>query len=154
MSIRKLLRFIAMPFNRSDTDHFYDNLVNPIVDEADIAIVRVDRHPHNDDIDDKIIEQIEQCDFMIADLTYARPSVYFEAGYAQRHVPVIYSARRDHIGKQASTTDPNGNQIVHFDLQMRNTIGWLDGADTEARIAGRTFANCDWTDRRSAAAGI
>lgn len=63
MTIRKLRCFIAIPFNRSDTDDFYDNLVKPIVDEADSAIVRVDRHPNNDDIDDKIIEQIEQYNF-------------------------------------------------------------------------------------------
>jgi hypothetical protein len=32
-----------------------------------------------------------------ADLRYARPSVYFEAGYAERSVPVIYTVRRDHF---------------------------------------------------------
>jgi nucleoside 2-deoxyribosyltransferase len=46
-----------------------------------IEPLRVDQIEHNDDIDDKIIELIKKCDFCIADLTYARPSVYYEAGY-------------------------------------------------------------------------
>jgi hypothetical protein len=64
---------------------------------------------------------------VLADLTYARPSVYFEAGYAQRVVPVIYIARRDHFKEKLA--DPNGNLRVHFDLQMRNIIPWSSGSD-------------------------
>jgi hypothetical protein len=62
-----------------------------------------------------------------ADLTYSRPSVYFEAGYAQRVVPVIYTVRRDHFKFKAD--DPNGNLKVHFDLQMRNIIDWSSASD-------------------------
>src|SRR5215472_9716952 len=52
------------------------------------------RLEHNDDIDKRIMKEIKACDFAIADLTYARPSVYFEAGFAQRSVPV--TSRKDH----------------------------------------------------------
>jgi hypothetical protein len=65
--------------------------------------------------------------FAIADLTYARPSVYFEAGYAQRQVPVIYIARKDHFTPRLA--DEFGNYKVHFDLQMKNIIPWSNASD-------------------------
>lgn len=64
---------------------------------------------------------------VIADLTYARPSVYFEAGYAQRAIPVIFTARSDHFREHDN--DPNGNRHVHFDLKMRNIIAWSSPND-------------------------
>jgi hypothetical protein len=92
---------------------------------------------HNDDIDDRIITEISQADFLIAVLTYARPSVYFEAGYAQRAIPVIYTARADHFS--ASPDDHYGNLRVHFDLQMKNIIAWNPKASSafRGRLAAR-----------------
>jgi nucleoside 2-deoxyribosyltransferase len=87
-----------------------------------VATRRVDRIEHNDDIDDRIIAEIEKADLVITDLTYARPSVYFEAGYAQRAIPVVYTVRGDHF--RARDADPHGNRQVHFDLKMRNIIAW------------------------------
>jgi nucleoside 2-deoxyribosyltransferase len=112
--------FIAMAFDRGDTDKVYDKGILPVLKELGIEPIRVDRVEHNGDIDDTIISGIVNCDFMIADLTYARPSVYFEAGYAQRVVPVIYTTRSDHFRGKSDDTR------VHFDLLMRNMIGWKD----------------------------
>jgi hypothetical protein len=70
------------------------------------------------------IDEIEKAHFLLADLTYARPSVYFEAGYGQRSVSVIYTARVDHF--RARDGDPSGNLRVHFDLQMKNIITWTE----------------------------
>ena len=78
----------------------------------------VDRIEHNDNIDTRIISQTEAADLVIADLTYARPSVYFEAGYAQRAIPVIFTARSDHFTERDN--DPNGNRHVHFDQDAQH----------------------------------
>jgi hypothetical protein len=58
---------------------------------------------------------------------YARPSVYFEAGFAQRKVPVIYTSRQDHLKPQAD--DEFGNLRVHFDPLMRNIVPWSSSTD-------------------------
>jgi hypothetical protein len=116
-----------MAIGREETDAVYDGLIAPTLRNKDVRPVRVDRIEHNEDIDDKIISEIETCDFMIADLTFARPSVYFEAGYAQRQVPVIYTARKDHLSGKAD--DQFGNFRVHFDLQMKNIIPWSSPKD-------------------------
>jgi len=99
---------------------------------------RVDRIEHNDDIDNRIIAEITEADFVLADLTYARPSVYWEAGYAQRSIPVIYTVRKDHLDRQ--TEDPCGHLQVHFDLRMRNIITWSTARDPTflKRLRART----------------
>ena len=121
-SSRPVRCFVAMAFDHNDTDSIFQQMKHTL-GEIGVSLRRVDRIEHNDDIDDRIILEIGQADFVIADLTYARPSVYFEAGYAQgRPVPVVYTARKDHFHPRSD--DSNGNLRVHFDLQMRNIIVW------------------------------
>ena len=119
--------FIAMAFGREDADKVYDGLICSVLKERGITPVRVDRLEHNENIDDKMMEGLREADFVIADLTYARPSVYFEAGYAERQVPVIYTVRRDHLAPRHG--DEFGNFRIHFDLLMRNVIDWTDPGD-------------------------
>jgi len=115
--------FVACALGKEDVDEIYDKAIEPVVIELGIKACRVDRIEHNDDIDDKIIELIQTCDVCIADLTYARPSVYFEAGYFQGlNKPVVFTVRKDHF--RPNEKDVHGIQIIHFDLQMRNIIGW------------------------------
>lgn len=120
--------FVAMAVGRTDTDRIYDDHILPTLRAAGIKAVFMGRLEHNDDIDKRIIREIQACDFAIADLTYARPSVYFEAGYAQRKVPVIYTAQADHL--RARHDDEFGNFRVHFDLLMRNIIPWSSPKDS------------------------
>jgi nucleoside 2-deoxyribosyltransferase len=118
-----------MRFGQVQTDKVYNRLIKPTVKRLKIALIRIDRVEHNDNIDQRIIRELELCDLAIADLTFARPSVYFEAGYAQRKVPVIYTSRRDHLKPHDS--DRYGNFSVHFDLQMKNIIAWRSEKDVE-----------------------
>ena len=105
--------FIASAFGHDDVDAIYDRCVIPILRKLSVTPLRVDRVEHNEDIDNKIFELLDSADFAIADLTYARPSVYYEAGYATgKSKPVIYIAKRDHF--KAHNDDPIirlGNQI-------------------------------------------
>lgn len=116
-----------MAFEHDDTDSIFEQMKRTL-GEVGVSLRRVDRIEHNDDIDDRMILEIKQADFVIADLTYARPSVYFEAGYAQgRPVPVVYTARKDHFRQRGD--DSYENFRVHFDLQMRNIIAWARPGD-------------------------
>jgi hypothetical protein len=125
MSIkRKPICFIAMAFGYDDTDKFFIKLVLPVLKRNNITPIIINRHQSNDDLNIQIIEQLKNADFCITDLTYARPSVYFEAGFAQREVPVIYTVRKDHLDKG----QPDDSR-VHFDLQMKPLITWKDQND-------------------------
>ena len=133
--VRDLRAFIACAFDTEDVDAIYDDAILQVLEDANIEPLRVDRTEHNDDIDDKIVALMEQCDFAIADLTYARPSVYYEAGFVSgRNKPVIYTVRSDHL----TPSDEFGNLKVHFDLQMKNIIKWAGPSATfTRRLASR-----------------
>ena len=129
--------FIASAFDHDDVDAIYDLAIRPILKALKIRPTRVDRVEHNDDIDDRIFTLIDQSQFCIADLTFARPSVYYEAGYAfGSGKSVIYIARHDHF--RARNDDPPGNLRVHFDLQMKNIVAWVEPNEAfKKRLRGR-----------------
>ena len=125
--------FVALAFDREDTDTVYDRLIAPVVRRVGMTPVRIDRKEHNRNINEVIVDELKSADLVIADLTYARPSVYFEAGFAERVAPVIYAVRSDHF--RPLPDDKDGNLRVHFDLSMRNIIGW--SSESDRRFAGR-----------------
>ncbi len=139
--------FIAMAFNREDTDSLYDNLILPVLKKNGIKPVIINRRQSNQDINNQIIDQLEKCDFCISDLTYARQSVYYEAGFAERYVPVIYTVRKDHL----NDGQPE-NLRVHFDLQMKPLITWDTPKDSnftsqlERRLRGTVLR--DWSRKQ------
>jgi nucleoside 2-deoxyribosyltransferase len=119
----KLRVFVAMRIGEPETDKLYRKAIRPAVRACGLTPIRIDAIDYNDDIDDRIIDEIGKAGVLIADLTFARPSVYFEGGYAAGlGKPVIYTARRDHF--RDKDDDPLGNLRVHFDLQMKNIIDW------------------------------
>jgi nucleoside 2-deoxyribosyltransferase len=84
---------------------------------------------HNEQIDARIIADLKQCRFVIADVTGARTGVYFEAGYALGlGRPVIWTCRRD------SAKD------MHFDTRQYNHILWDSEADLGEQLYYRIVA--------------
>ena len=116
--------FVASAFDRPDVDAFYLKVIRSSLKALNIQPMVVNRIEHNQNIDLKIVELIGKADLMIVDLTYARPSVYYEAGFGERMTPVIYTARHDHF--RQTDNDPNGNLCVHFDLTKKNIISWKE----------------------------
>jgi len=129
--------FFASAVGKDDVDAIYDHCVLPVLKKLSVQALRVDRLEHNEDIDNKIFEFLGKADFVIADLTYARPSVYYEGGYATgKDKPVVYIVRHDHF--RARDNDPQDFLRVHFDLQMKNIISWSEADDAfSQRLAKR-----------------
>jgi hypothetical protein len=114
-----------MAFGKRECDDIYAAQIRPVLSDLGIEAVRVDRRQHGDDLNAYIIRMLRESDLALADLTYARPSVYYEAGFAERTVPVIYTVRRDHL----DVAQPDDRLRVHFDLQMKKIIPWRDMRD-------------------------
>src|SRR5258708_13739041 len=94
---RKPKCFVAIAFDRADTDGLYEGTIARVLHSEGATPVIINRRQSNDDLNNQIIRALESSDFCIADLTYARPSVYFEAGFAQRAGPVIYTVQANHL---------------------------------------------------------
>ena len=88
--------FIAMPMTTENPqlEDIHEAVKNAASDVGLFA-ERVDEQISNEKITDRIIEAIEKADFVVADLSHARPNVYWEAGYAHglEKTP-IYIARK------------------------------------------------------------
>ena len=74
---------------------------------------RIDKHQHNNRIDDEIIVKIKQSKFLVADFSGGRGGVYFEAGYALG------------LGKQVIwVVEETELKSIHFDARQYAFITW------------------------------
>ncbi|HAP41469.1 MAG TPA: hypothetical protein DCQ94_17185 [Nitrospira sp.] len=106
--------FVAMSFSPELTPA-WENAIRPALIKAKFRPYRVDAEPHIDRIDTKIITEIKNSRFLVADVTQQRPGVYFEAGYALGlGIPVFWCVRADDLSN------------VHFDTRQYNHIAWKD----------------------------
>lgn len=108
----KTQAFVAMSFSDAMRP-MWDEAIKPAIQGAGYTPYRVDEDPHSDNIIFKIMAEIKNSRFLVADITEQRNGVYFEAGYALGSgLPVIWSVRRDDADN------------VHFDTAQYNQIRW------------------------------
>ena len=104
--------FIAMWFEASMNCVLHDAL-EPAIENAGYKPLRIDKHQHNNKIDDEIVAGIRRSKFVVADFTAQRGGVYFEAGFALGlGLPVIWLCRKDDL------------KNIHFDNRQYNFILW------------------------------
>lgn len=104
--------FVAMAF-APELKPAWEIAIRPAIQRAGFRPYRVDYEPHIERIDTKIITEIKNSRFLVADVTLQRQGVYFEAGYALGlGLPVFWSVRKDDVAN------------VHFDTRQYNHIVW------------------------------
>jgi hypothetical protein len=114
--------FVAMSFSE-DLKSTWEGPIYRAIKKAGYKPYRVDAEPHTDRIDAKIISEIKNSRFVVADVTDQKRGVYFEAGYAiGMGLPVLWCVRKDDLDK------------VHFDTRQYNHIVWETAEDLETRL--------------------
>jgi len=114
--------FIAMSFAPSLLPAWNQG-IRPALTRAGFRPYRIDAEPHIDRIAQKIVSEIRNSRFLVADVTEQRPGVYFEAGYALGiGLPVFWCVRKDDLAN------------VHFDTRQYNHIVWKDEAHLEDQL--------------------
>ncbi len=104
--------FVAMSFS-SAMRPMWTDAIKPAIQNAGYTPYRVDEEPHSDNIIFKIMAEIKNSRFVVADITEQNNGVYFEAGYALGlGLPVIWCVRKDDA------------KNVHFDTAQYNQIRW------------------------------
>jgi len=98
----------------------YNKAIKPAIEAAGYSSYRVDDdRSHSDQITNKILAEIKNSKFLIADFTHgdsgARGGVYFEAGYAQGlGIPVLWLIK-------------DNMKNAHFDTNHYPHTIWKDG---------------------------
>lgn len=97
---------MAMDPDNPDLEDVY-HTIKDVCTSYGINAYRADEIEHQDRITDVILSEIKTCEFLIADLSYERPNVYYEIGYAHANNkrPILYRKR--------------GTRL-HFDLSVHN----------------------------------
>ncbi len=97
---------MAMDPNIPELEDVYQT-IKEVCGTYEIKAYRADEIEHQDRITDLILREIELCEFLIADLSYERPNVYYEIGYAHalKKRPILYRKK--------------GTKL-HFDLSVHN----------------------------------
>lgn len=114
----KTQAFVAMSFDPS-LHSIFENAIKPAIEATGYRAYRVDSEPHLERIDAKIISEIKNSRFIIADVTQQKAGVYYEAGFAHGlGLPVIWCVNKQDLSN------------VHFDTRQYNHILW----DTEEEL--------------------
>jgi len=119
--------FVAMWFNEA-VDPAFENAIEVAVKSSGYSAYRDDRdRSHSDQITNKILAEIKNSKFLIADFTHgkdgARGGVYFEAGYAMGlGIPVIWTIRNDDTSKMHFDTNHYPHIFWETEEQLRDEL--------------------------------
>jgi nucleoside 2-deoxyribosyltransferase len=114
--------YVAMSFSDS-MNTVWNRAIKPAINEAGYKACRVDSKQHTDKINAKIIAEIRNSLFVVAEVTEHKRVVYFEAGYAiGRNLPVIWCVNKKDL------------ENVHFDTSQYNHVVWTTPDELKEKL--------------------
>jgi hypothetical protein len=122
--------FVAMACH-SDLDEGYERGIRAALHDCNCEPMLIEKAQHNDKICDRVIAEIRLAEFVIADVTFHRQNVYFEAGFAMGlGRDVIWTCREDEFTREKQ----------HFDTRQYPHILWKDPDDLRRQLVEKIRA--------------
>ena len=117
--------FVMMQINpdKPELEDVYEK-IKDCFSRFNITVLRADEMEHEGMITQRILEEIKSSEFLLADLTGERPSVYYEVGYAHS------------LGRKVIMYRLKGTP-VHFDLAAYNCPEYKNTTDLGKKILRR-----------------
>ena len=121
--------FVAMWFD-DELDGAFTDGFSLGIEDCGFEAYRVKSDPTNKAIIDRILSEIRQAHFVVADFTGNRQSVYYEAGFAVGLGREVISCCREDSVKSLT-----------FDTRHLGHVVWKDAADLREKLANSIRAN-------------
>ncbi len=125
MGIKENTAFVLMAINPSNAtlEDTYNTIKETSL-EFGITAYRADEIEHQGQITEQILLEIQTAEYLIADLSYERPNVYYEIGYAHamNKKPILYRAE--------------GTKL-HFDLLVHNVPEYKNNTELRTLLRRR-----------------
>ena len=119
--------FVAMPFSE-DLNPLYKDYIRPSIEKAGYTPLRLDDHHYTGGIIDRMILEIRQCRFIVAEVSDANENVLYEIGYGLGYGKQVISLCRKGCEKE-----------LPFDIKQSNHIIWKD--DDKKRTLDEPLTN-------------
>ena len=117
--------FVIMSFSNDKLlKDYYRFGIKSAIEALGYESVRADEIEHNGRITDKLLEQLENSRFVVADLSEAKPNCYYELGYA-------------HHAKKDVILTINSSSTIHFDVKDYNFIVYESASELQDRLKKR-----------------
>lgn len=133
--------FVAQSFS-DDMKPYYNSLFSHPIKNCQFSPKLISETEPIKGLDEEIFSTIDDCAFMVADLTEERPSVYVEAGYAIGIGKKVFFCVREGY----NTDFPGwkaGDPKVHFDIRNYK-VTWWNPKDVEPAIKELTERINKW----------
>lgn len=109
------IAFMAMDFKEPELDKIYKEHFKPAVKATGFELQSLRENPPAGLIDNRLLVEVRNARFVIADLTHKNAGAYWEAGLAEGlGKPVIYMCE-----EKVFEADP-----THFDTNHHHTVLW------------------------------
>lgn len=124
--------------DRKTADFVLKSFLKPVADELGYDVLRADLIQTVSDISDSVIEQLENADLVVADISTANPNVMFELGYRYAlHKPYLILTKDlnnmpfDIRGIRALPYTDRAPDIEDFNARLNQMIRVIEDTPTE-----------------------